>query len=358
MATRHAWTGYAWAVGATAACSAAGFAMRPRFDLVNVAMVYMLAVVFVALRYTRGPAIVTAVLCVATFDFVFVPPAGTFTVDDVQYLLTFAIMLAVGLTITSLTQRTRLQAREQARLEIAAETERIRSALLSSISHDLRTPLAVMTGASSSLAERGEGLDESERRALAQSVFDQARDMSEHVTKILEMTRLENDAIALDRDWVSLAEVAGALLRKLSGRLASHRLLVELPDDLPLVRVDAALVEQAIANLLDNAAKHTPPGTVVRLRACVRGSEIVVSVEDYGGGLRDSELERVFDKFQRGTMEPTVGGVGLGLSICRAIVRLHGGVAWAERIPEGGTAFRFTLPLETMPEMPAEPVGA
>jgi len=354
MDAKGNWAGYAWAVGATGACTLAGFAMAPRFDLVNIAMVYLLAVVFVALRYSRGPAVATALLCVATFDFTFVPPAGTFTVEDVQYVFTFAIMLAVGLVISRLTEDARAQAREQARLEIAAETERIRSALLASISHDLRTPLAVMSGASSSLAEGGERLSGEERTALARSVFENAREMSEHVAKVLQMTRLETNAIEPDRDWAALPEIAASVLRRLSERLANHRLLVEVPHDLPLVRVDAALIEQALANLLENAARHTPAGTVVRLRAQLRDGELVVSVEDYGGGLPDAELERVFAKFQRGATEPSVSGMGLGLSICRAIVSLHGGRAWAERIPEGGTAFRFTLPLEPAPSMPAE----
>src|SRR5436190_20594668 len=120
--------GYAWALAATAACTAAGMAMRGRFDLVNIAMVYLLAVVLVALRYGRGPTISATVLSVAAFDFLFVPPQGTFTVDDVQYLLTFAIMLAVGLVISALRTSVRRQADERARLALRAETERIRSA--------------------------------------------------------------------------------------------------------------------------------------------------------------------------------------------------------------------------------------
>src|SRR5512141_1120257 len=173
------WPGYAWAVAATTAATAAGLAMSPRFDLVNIAMVYLLAVVIVALRHSRGAAVLASVLCVATFDFLFVPPRGTFTVEDVQYLFTFAIMLGVALVISGLTRRTRRQARAQAALELQAETERIRSALLASISHDLRTPLAVMTGASSTLAERGEGMTPQERQQLAASVFNHAREMSE-----------------------------------------------------------------------------------------------------------------------------------------------------------------------------------
>jgi len=343
--------GYAWAVGATAACTLVAFAMRPRFDLVNVAMVYLLAVIYVALRHTRGAAVTTAVLAVLAFDVLFVPPEGTLTVDDAQYLLTFAIMLAVALIISRLTEDNRRRSREQAALEVEAETERIRNALLSSISHDLRTPLAVMSGASSSLAEQGDQLAPEERRALARSVFDQSREMSDHVAKILQMTRLESGSPQVEREWASFAEIAGAVLERLSARLAGHRLIVEIPSELPLVRVDAPLIEQALGNLLENAARHTPEGTVVRLAARTEANEMIVSVEDYGGGLAPADVERVFAKFHRGTGS----GMGLGLAICRAIVRLHGGRAWAESVGAGGTVFRFSLPLEAAPAVPAEP---
>src|SRR5207248_1401600 len=221
MKMKRRWQGYAWAVGATAICTLAGFAMYPRFDLVNIAMVYLVAVVIVALRFSRGPAIAASVLCVAAFDFLFVPPRGTFTVDDAQYLLTFAIMLAVALVISRLVESVRRQAAAQATLEIEAETERIRSTLLASISHDLRTPLAIMAGASSSLAESGERIDAPERRALAESVFEQAQEMSEHVAKILQMTRLETGAIKVDRDWAALGEIIGSVLARLPERLTT-----------------------------------------------------------------------------------------------------------------------------------------
>ncbi|MGE5666750.1 MAG: DUF4118 domain-containing protein [Betaproteobacteria bacterium] len=355
MLARPQWIGYAWAAAAVAAATLAGWLMHPRFDLVNIAMVYLLAVVVIALRFSRGPAAAASILCVLTFDFLFVPPRGTLTVDDAQYLLTFAIMLAVALVISRLVDSVRERAASQAALEIEAETERIRSALLASISHDLRTPLAVMAGASSSLVESGDRLSPAERKALAESVFDQAREMSEHVAKVLQMTRLETGAIKVDRDWVALSEIVGSALSRLSSRMASHRVIVDIAEDLPLVRVDATLIEQALGNLLENAARHTPPETVVRVRAQRREGEVVVTVEDYGGGLSDADLERVFAKFHRGSVEAADTGMGLGLAICRAIVRLHGGRTWAERIPGGGTAFRFTLPVEAPPAMPQEP---
>jgi len=353
MDAPRAWAGYAWALAATAACTVVGFAMSPRFDTVNIAMVYLLAVVVIALRASRGPAIATAALSVLAFDVLFVPPQGTLRVEDVQYLLTFAIMIAVAVIIVGLKQRLRREAEAQARLAMDAENEHLRATLLASISHDLRTPLAVMAGASSSLAESGERLAPAERQELARSVFEQSQELSERVAKILDMTRLETGKLTVVRDWSSMDEIAASVLRRHGARLASHRIVVEVPGDLPLVRVDAALVEQALGNLLENAARHTPSGTVVRLRSRVQGSELITTVEDYGGGLPAADVERVFAKFHQGRSEGG-GGVGLGLAITRAIVRLHGGRAWAERVPEGGTAFHFALPIEPSPAMPRE----
>jgi len=144
------------------------------------------------------------------------------------------------------------------------------------------------------------------------------------------------------------------VLRRLREPLAAHPVEVRLPGDLPLVRVDATLIEQVFANLLENAAKFTPPGTAITLSAGRSERGLQVSVEDAGPGLPPGEPERLFAKFQRGAAEGAVGGAGLGLAICRAIVQLHGGRIWAERRAGGGTAFRFTLPVEEAPEVPVE----
>ncbi len=357
FSTSFAWIGYAGAVVGAVLCTLIGSLMVPRFDIVNIAMVYLLPVVLIALRFTRGAAITSAVLCVMAFDYVFVPPQGTFTVNDIQYLLTFVIMLAVALVISGLMERGRSSDARRAVLAVEAETERIRSTLLASISHDLRTPLAVMTGASSSLVQGGDRIGAAERAALAQSIYEQAHDMAEQVAKVLQMTRLATGALKLERDWVSLAEITGSVLRRLTDLAATHRVLVDMPGDLPLVEADATLIEQALGNLVENALRHTPAGTVVWLRAQRREQDLLVTVEDFGPGIAQAEIERVFAKFSRGTdvagRESRSSGVGLGLAICRAVVRLHDGQAWAERIPGGGTAFRFTLPLSAEPAAPA-----
>ena len=359
MQKQHVWLGYVCAAVAVALCTLIGQAMAPRFDVVNIAMVYLLALVVIASRFSRGAAITCATLSVAAFDFAFVPPAGTFTVHDIQYLFTFAIMLAVALVISGLTERDRRHVEAQTALAVAAETEQVRSTLLASISHDLRTPLAVITGASSSLAEEGDKLKPEERKALAQSVYRQACDMSELVAKVLQMTRLDVGFIELRRDWISVAEITGSVLARLEERLAGHLLVVDIPPDLPLVRADAILVEQALANLVENAARHTPAGTVVRISAEQRGNELMISVEDRGPGIAERNLEQVFMKFHRGKFHRGAGehagtGVGLGLAICRAVVELHDGRVWAERPPAGGAAFRFTLPVGKAPAAPSE----
>ena len=348
--------GYAWAVGAATACTLLGLAISPRFELVNSAMLYLLAIVAMALRYGRGPVAVTSILCVAAFDFFFVPPKGTFTVHDPQYWLTFGMMLAVGLIISTLTETVRKREKARAQLALEAETERIRSALLASISHDLRTPLAIMTGASSSLAERGEQLSAQERGALARSVYERSHEMSELVDKVLQMTRLESGSIQPARDWVSLGEISSAVIRRLGERLSSHMIMAEVPDDLPLVRVDAALIEQVFVNLLENAVRHTPTGTLVRIRGQIDGDDLVVSVEDLGGGLGEADTRNLFAKFQRRSERR--GGVGLGLAICQAIVKLHGGRIWAEPLPGGGKAFRFNVRMDEVPEAPAATADA
>ena len=351
------WAGYAGAVLAVLLCTLAGTAMSPRFDIVNIAMVYLLAVVVIAMRFSRGAAVFSAAASVAVFDVLFVPPEGTLSIEDAQYLLTFAVMLAVALVISGLIERSRREQEARGAIAIQAETERLRSTLLASISHDLRTPLAVMAGASSGLAERGERMSAEERAALARSLYEQARELSARVDKVLQMTRIEMGGMTLERDWASISELAGSVLARLAERLASHRLVVELPADLPLLYVDAPLIEQVLANLLENAARHTPAGTLVHLKAKAEGRELIVSVEDFGPGLEDRDIERVFDKFYRreaeGGMEGAAG-TGLGLAICRAIVTLHGGSIRAEQIPGGGSAFRLALPLQAAPQMPGE----
>jgi two-component system sensor histidine kinase KdpD len=239
----------------------------------------------------------------------------------------------------------RAQLAEQAEAaRVAVETETLRNTLLASISHDLRTPLSVIAGASSALAERGSELDEHSRLQLAHSIETKAREMSELVSNVLDLMRFESGQVVLRRDWQALDDLVGSALGRIEERLKSHRVEIDIPADLPAVNVDANLVVQVLVNLFDNVAKYTPAGTCAHISAQPDDEFVRVTVEDEGPGLSAAESERVFEKFQRGNDEGTVVGAGLGLAICRAIVRAHDGDIQASERPGGGARFQFTLP--------------
>jgi two-component system sensor histidine kinase KdpD len=228
-------------------------------------------------------------------------------------------------------------------LRVAAQSENLRNTLLASISHDLRTPLAVIAGAGSTLAEQGAALDDATRQSLARSIEAKAGEMSELISNVLDLMRWESGEIRLRRNWESIDDLLGMALQRVGPRLQSHPLELQLAADLPPVFVDASLTVQVLANLLDNAAKYTPPGAGIRVSATAEESWLRVAIEDEGPGLPPGDPARLFDKFQRGTGEGSVVGVGLGLAICRAIVTAHGSTIQAGTRPGGGARFEFTL---------------
>jgi two-component system sensor histidine kinase KdpD len=253
-------------------------------------------------------------------------------------LETFAGQLGLAM------ERARLAEQAEAAL-VAAETESLRNTLLASISHDLRTPLAVIAGASSTLAGHSRDLDEDARLALARSIETKARDMSELVSNVLDLMRFEAGQIVLRRDWETLDDLIGSALARAEDRLGAHRVDLDIAADLPPLHVDANLIVQTFVNLLDNVEKYTPAGTAVRIAARAEDDVVRITVDDEGPGLPRAERARLFDKFQRGQDEGTVVGAGLGLAICRAIVRAHGGEIVASDRPGGGARLQFTLPI-------------
>jgi two-component system sensor histidine kinase KdpD len=258
-----------------------------------------------------------------------------------QLLETFAGQAAVAL------QRAMLAEHNQ-RTQVEVEAERLRTSLLSSLSHDLRTPLASIEGAASSLLNAPATVHPDTRHDLAQTILEESRRMTRLVANLLDMVRVETGALQLKREWQLLEEVIGIVLIRLDERLKDHPVRVHLPADLPLVPIDGVLMEQVFLNLLENAIKYTPPDTPITISAAVESGNVIVSVADEGPGIRMGEEERVFDKFHR-IAPDTSSGVGLGLTICRGIVKAHGGRIWLEHAPSGGAIFRFSLPLGTEP---------
>jgi len=499
------WAEYGFTLLIVGLATALGWLVFRRLSVTDVAMIYLLGAMVVASRCGRGPSVFGALLSIALFDFLFVPPFYTLEVADLSYLLTFGTMLAVALLISGFTLRIRQQAElarererrtaalyglsrdlgntrsrdevvkaarqhledsfgcmvqvlapgpdgrlgalepiarvpvldekelgvadwayrraemagagtatlpganalhlpltgasgavgvmvvaspdierfqepsqrhlleafagqvgvalervtlaertQQARLEV--EAERLRTALLSSLSHDLRTPLSVITGAASSLRERGDQLAPETRRELLESVLEQAQRMNRLIGNLLNMIRVETGTLQVQKEWQSLEDPIGVALIRLGDRMAQHPVKVNLAPDLPLVPFDAVLLEQVFINLLENAAKYTPPGTEVEIAAEPAPGAVVVSVMDRGPGLPPGEQDRIFEKFYRAPEVLPTGGVGLGLTICRGIITTHGGRMWAENRPDGGAIFRFTLPIAGRPpaDLPLE----
>ncbi len=478
--------GYLWAPALVAAATGVGLLAGARLDLPDVVMLFLLAIVIAAVRFGRGPALLAAGLSVAAFDFFFIPPFFSFAVSDFRHVFTFAMLFAVGLLISSLTQQLKEQERsarerenrtavlyalsrdlaaapdeeqaaqvlarhavglfgagagvvlsgpgggalaaragelvfeaaeqeesqrvlappaaagvgtatfgtsrttclplrsgektlgvlalsprnppadaetrelletfvrqgalalERARLAeeakaaaLKARTEQMRGALLGAVSHDLRTPLAAITGAATTLRESGPKLEPAQRDDLVDAICEEAVRLERQVGNLLDMTRLQSGAVQPKREWVPLEDVVGSALNRLDERLGERVVKVEMPPQ--LVPVDPVLLEQLFVNLLDNALKYSPAGSPLELRAHLTRSAVEIELCDRGPGLSPEELDRAFDKFFRG-QHPDVPGVGLGLAICKAIAEIHGGTLRARNREGGGACFVLTLP--------------
>lgn len=486
-------SGYAYALIGVLMATAVAWLMFPYFAAANLIMMYLVAVITIAIRFGRGPSALASILSVAAFDFFFVPPYFSFAVTDIEYLLTFGVMLVVALIIGNLAVRIRQQAElaryrehrtgvlysmsrdlathrgtgmlaqlaakhlrdvfdaqvavflagadkkvrlqrgellffeldpkesgvaqwvydhkeragrgtdtlpgasalyvplvcsrgsigvialrpknaallldpeqlhlleslanqvalaiERAHLSdeaqqahVEAESERTRNAILSSVSHDLRTPLATITGAASSLVEGQGELSAIARQDLARSIYREADRLDRLLKNVLDIMRIEAGAVQLSKEWHPLDEIVGAALARLEGRLRDHIVNASLPADLPLVLVDGVLLEQVIINLVENAVRYAPRGSSIDLSASASDRNVIVEVADRGPGIPVGEESRIFDKFYRGKLTRE-GGVGLGLTICRGIVDAHGGRIWADNRPAGGAIIRFLIPL-------------
>ena len=502
---RRRW-GYAAATGASVATALLATPLLAYLDLANIAMLVLLVVTLVAVRFGRGPSVLATCVSVACFDFFFVPPRFNFAVSDFQYLITFGVMLAVGLITGHLTANLRFQARVASHREararalyefarelsaalqteqvfdatravierafraravllvpdadgrvhqpassltdpdsrtatrlaalddgiaqwafdhaenaglgtdtlpaspifylplvapmrtrgvlaiepahrrwllvpeqrqqldtfaalaaialervhyidvardalVSMETERLRNSLLAALSHDLRTPLTTLVGLSESLARSRPELSAAQVD-VAQALHDEALRMSSLVTNLLDMARIQSGEVRFNLAWEALEEVVGSALRASARALQQHVVSTALAADLPLLRFDAVLIERVLCNLLENAAKYTPAGSTIAIKADVHGAWINVTVYDNGPGLPPGREENIFEKFTRGERESAKPGVGLGLAICRAIIEAHGGTIVACASPAGGAGFVFSLPLGTPPALP------
>lgn len=477
-----------------------GRLLVPLFDLVNIALIFLLPVLISAVFWGRGPSLLASILGVLCFDFFFVPPVLSFTVSDPSHIFVFVIFLLVSLVTGTLAtklrnelQRTRqreqrtvalyalsreivaendlqqvlekivktvadsldattmillhdretdmlykgaanpfdsvlpdekelavanwvlengqpagkgtevigearalffpiktedrttavllIQLKKEEsmvspeqlqlmeayanlaavviiRLQLAkeaeqtkwlAESEKLHMALLNSISHDLRTPLATITGAVTSLLTEGSSYKQDTKNILLQTIKEGAQRMNRFVTNLLDMTRLESGILQLNQEWCDIQDIIGVALREIQETLLGRHLQIDIPPDLPLVKADFALMEHVMINLLENAAKYSPPDRSITISARRSDNALLVMVADLGSAIPVPDRGHVFDKFYRAESSKHQSGTGLGLSICKGIIEAHGGQIWVDSPPESGNRFTVSLPIPEQP---------
>jgi two-component system sensor histidine kinase KdpD len=260
------------------------------------------------------------------------------TPEQRQTTEAFADQAALAIERASLAERVK-----QADLLKAAD--KLQTALLNSISHDLRTPLVSITGALSSLAQEDGDLDPAARRSLIQTAHEEAQRLNRLVGNLLDMTRLEAGAMQVKREACDAEDLIGASIGQMEERLAGRQVVAKVPEQIPMISADFVLLVHVLNNLLDNALKYSPADSPLEVVAEEHGREVWISVLDHGIGIPADDLERVFDKFYRVERPEQVTGTGLGLAICKGIVEAHGGRIWAEAREGQGTRMTIALPV-------------
>jgi two-component system sensor histidine kinase KdpD len=265
-------------------------------------------------------------------------PEHLFIPEQLHLLEAFAHQTALAVAGDKL-------AEQHQQTQMQMETEKLRSSLLSSVSHDLRTPLAAIAGSISSLLEDEGKLEATTRKDLLENIHDETERLERLVSNLLEMTKLESGAVRLQKEKHHPEEVIGSAIARMEKRLEGRKVGTGIPSDLPLVPMDALLIEQVLVNLLDNACKYTPSASPIKISARIERKDLVVEVADQGPGVPEEDLSRLFEKFYRGPQTEGKSGAGLGLSICKGVLQIHGGDIWAENRPGGGLSLVFSLPL-------------
>ncbi len=258
--------------------------------------------------------------------------------DEQQLLVTFANQAALAIERSLLTD-------EHLRAEVLARSDELKSALLSAVSHDLRTPLASIKASATSLLQADVTWTDEDRNDLLQAIDEEADRLNRFVANLLDLSRIEAGALQPVFDWYDLREIIYDAVNRSERVLADHHLTIDLPDELVPLKIDYIEIAQVLINLLENAAKYSPAGSPIDLSVRVDGRQVIVAVQDEGVGLAPGEEERIFDRFYRVEAPNRPIGSGIGLAVCRGFVEAHGGKIWAEPNPKRGITVRFTLPL-------------
>ena len=324
--------------------------LLPQTGYLLSALVLLMAIVIAGTYWNRGPVILMAVLSALVWNFIFIPPQFTLHIDKPQDVFMFVLFFVVALSMGHLISR--LRAREDAlerhhlereallaekhRADLLAESERLHRTLLDSVSHELKTPIAIIRTALDGL---GEG------NPYAAEIETATRRLQRIVDSFLEMTRVESEALTPKPDWCEIGDVLHAATAPIGQELSGHPLQITGADEMPLLRLDSRLLAQALGNVLHNATAHSPPGGAIDIHTALESGTLVMTVRDHGPGLTPEATARVFQKFYRAP-GARAGGTGLGLPIARGLVRALKGNMEAGNHPEGGALFTLRLPVQ------------
>ncbi len=328
-------------VGLTIAC----WVFTPLIGYGAISLIFLLGVLLAGMVLSRGPVLLVAALSALSWNFLFIPPRFTLHIAKFEDALTFAAYFIIALAVGSLTAQLKAREHLAAQVQLAQESERLRKTLLDCVSHELKTPLAAIGAASQELVRAAPDLPGAHAvQELAAEIRDGSRRLNREVNNLLDMNRLESGVVRPKQEWCDVRELLQSAVETERESLNGREVRLDLEENLPLGLMDYTLIEQAVANLIANAASHAPSRSPIEIDAECREKCLVISVSDRGPGLASGEAERVFDKFYRGNgLGP--GGLGLGLSIARGFVEAHGGTLAAENRDGGGARFTIRLPV-------------
>jgi K+-sensing histidine kinase KdpD len=361
--------------------------IREHANSTTIALGFLLVVLFVAILWGSRPALLASVLGMLCFNFFFLPPFYTFTIADYQNWVALTVFFITALAVGQLSARAKQRAEEseagrreinrlyqelQDAFERASEaeafkrSERLKSALLDAVTHDLRTPLTSIMASSTLLLEdrenpsQAEMLEPVEQKALLKVIMQASNRLNRFVESMVDLARIEAGDMTLHRNWGAVDEIIEAALTRAEPLTEKHKIRVLMEEELPVVRVDARALTEVVYTLIDNASKYAPSETTIVVKAHRVHDEIVeIAVEDEGPGIPSHLHEKVFERFFRATDDGTDGqkrfGFGMGLAIARGIIEAHGGKIWVEDGPEGhGTRVLFTVPVSDDEQTPRE----
>lgn len=310
-----------------------------------VALVLLLTVSTLAMFLDILPVLLAALLSALIWDFYFIPPRYTFQIGNTEDTLMLLMYFFIALINAVLTNKIWQVEKEAHQKEEKEHTIRLYNTLLNSLSHELRTPIATILGASDGLLQKNSKLSDESKNELITEIANASLRLNLQVENLLNMSRLESGFIKPKLDWCDINELVYSVTNKLQIELAQHKLSICIPEDLPLFKLDFGLMEQILVNLINNAIQYTPPGAVISIKAVFENGHLELTVADTGRGFPEGEIEKVFDKFYRLKNSPT-GGTGLGLSIVKGFVQAQNGRIKLKNKREGGAEFIIMLPAE------------